>query len=74
MCLSKALLKRVKLARIRGQPLHREELMLVRLHGQQEAGTHRLAIEEYRAGAAGPLLAAHMGAAEAELVAEEIAQ
>ena len=44
------------------------------LYGEKQAGAHRLAVEQHGAGTAHAVLAAHMGAGETQLVAEEVAQ
>src|SRR5262249_44517408 len=51
-----------------------ENIMAVRLHREHQAGTRRAIIEEDRACPANAVLAAEMGAGEAELVADEISQ
>ena len=48
--------------------------MSVGLHREHQAGAHRLAVEEDRAGAADAVLAADVRAGQAELVAQEVAQ
>jgi len=51
-----------------------ENIVAVRLHREHQAGTRRAIIEEYGACPANAVLAAEMGAGEAELVADEISQ
>ena len=46
----------------------------VGLHGEHQAGAHRLAVEQHRAGAADAVLAAGMGAGEPELLAQAVEQ
>ena len=46
----------------------------VGLHGEQAARAHRDAVEPHRARAADAVLAADVGAGEAEAVAEEVGQ
>jgi len=46
----------------------------VSLGREHQAGAHRLAIEQYRAGAANPVLAPGMGAVQAKRVAKTIEQ
>src|SRR5262245_51337081 len=58
----------------RRDALHGENIMAVRLHREHQAGTRRALIEEDRACPANAVLAAEMGAGEAELVAAEISQ
>jgi hypothetical protein len=41
----------------------------VGLHREEQAGAHRLAVEEHGAGAADAVLAADVGAGQAEVVA-----
>ncbi len=50
------------------------DFMISRLHGEHQAGTHGLAIEQDGAGAADPVLAADMGTGQRQIVAEEIAE
>ena len=49
-------------------------LVAVRLHRQHQAGARRAAVEQDGAGAADAVLAAEMGAGQAELVAQEIGE
>jgi hypothetical protein len=58
----------------RRDTLNGEELMSVRLHREHQAGARRAAIEEDGACAADAVLAAEMGAGQAELVTHEISQ
>jgi hypothetical protein len=44
------------------------------LYGEKDAGSDRLAVKQDRAGAAGAVFAAYVGAGQAELVAQEIAE
>jgi hypothetical protein len=48
--------------------------MVVGLHRQHQAGTHRQTIEQHGTGAADAMLAADMGACERQIVAQEIAE
>jgi hypothetical protein len=58
----------------RSEALHGGDLPAVRLHGEEEAGPHRLTVEQHGTGAAHPVLAADVGSGEAQLVAEKVAQ
>ncbi len=71
---AEGLLQRVELAVAAGQPLDGGELVAVGLDRQHQAGAHRLAVDEHRAGAADAVLAADVGAGEAELVAQEVGE
>jgi len=72
--LAKRLLQRMQLARLGGEPLDRGELAAVKLHRKEQAGAHRVTIEQHGAGAADAVLAADVGTGEPELVAQEVAQ
>ena len=72
--LPERLLQRVELAGPRRQPLDRRQLAAVGLHGEHQAGAHRLAVEQDRAGAAHAVLAADVGAGQAQLVAQEVGE
>ena len=54
------------------EALNGRHLTPVCLHGQGQAGPDRLAVEQHRAGPADPVLAADVGAGQAEVVAEEV--
>ena len=58
----------------RRDALDGENIMAVGLHREHKAGTRRAVIEEDGACPADAVLAAEMGAGEAELVADEIGQ
>src|SRR5262249_58772712 len=55
-----------------GKTLDGDDLGALGLHRKDQASPHRLAIEQDRAGAAHAVLAAHMGAGEAQLVAQAV--
>ena len=75
MSIAKRLLQRVKLiATLWSQPLDGLDLMAVRLHRQQQAGTHRLAVEEHRAGTADPVLAADVSPGQPEVLTQEVGE
>ena len=57
-----------------GEALHSAQLGAAGLHREHEAGTHRFAVHEDRAGAAYAMLAAEMSAGEIQLLADEIRQ
>ena len=57
-----------------GQPLHRFDGRAIGLGGIDEAGARGLAVEQYGAGPAHPVLAADMGPEEPELVPKEISE
>ena len=56
------------------QALDRRDLATVALRGQCQAGQDRLAVEEDCAGPAGSLVAALLGAGQAEVVAQRVEQ
>ena len=58
-------LERVQRRRRRGEPLDGPQRPAVGLHGEHQAGAHRLAVELHRAGAADAVLAADVGAGQA---------
>src|SRR5262249_51942291 len=68
------LLQRVEGLGTGGQALDGVDAGAVGLDGQEKAAAHRLAVDEHGARAAHALLAAHVGAGEAEPVAEEVDQ
>src|SRR5262249_17095784 len=74
MVVAERFLKRGQLLVVRRDPLDREDLVPVRLHGEHQAGAGRLAVEQDGAGTAHAMLAAEMGAGEAERVTDEIRQ
>src|SRR5689334_16008378 len=57
-----------------GQPLDRRHLVPLAGHGQGQAGEHPPAIDPDRAGAAGALVAALLGAGEVEVLAQRVEQ
>jgi hypothetical protein len=59
---------------VRGQALHGGDLSPVGLDREDEAGAHRLAVEQHGARSAHPVLAPYMRAGETELMAQEVAQ
>src|SRR5205814_766754 len=71
VALPKTFLHRMQCA-ILGQTLDRGDLGAVRLHRQQRAGFHRLAIEQDSAGAAKTRLTSDMSARQLALVTEEM--
>ena len=50
------------------------DVAAVGLHGEHDAGAHRLAVEEHRAGAADAVLAADVRAGQTQLVPQEVAE
>jgi hypothetical protein len=44
------------------------------LHGEEQAGAHRLAVEQDRASAANAMLATNVRSRESEIVAQEIGE
>ena len=67
------LLQRMHLAALR-QAFDRADLGTVGLDGEHQAGAHGLAVDHHRTGAAHAVLAADMGAGQAQTVAQEIGQ
>ena len=59
---------------VNGEALDREEIMAIRLHREHQAGAHGLAVEQDGASAAHAVLAADVGAGQAEVLADEVAQ
>src|SRR5215472_4909822 len=57
-----------------GQALHRAHLGAVRLHAEHQAGAHRRAVNPDRARPADAVLAAHVGAGVAEVVAQHVGE
>jgi hypothetical protein len=72
--LTECCLKRVERVGCGGQSFDRHDLVTVRLHREEEARSHRVAVEEHRAGTADPMLATDVGAGQPELVPEEVAE
>src|SRR5712691_1366690 len=68
------LLQRMQLLVARRDALDGEDVVAVRLHREHQAGARRIAVEQDGAGAAHAVLAAEMGAGQAEIVADEIRQ
>src|SRR6202051_3384769 len=68
------LLQRVQGAVVNSDALDRQDLVPVGLHREHQARSRRIAVEENGAGAAHAVLAAEMGAGQAELMAQEIRQ
>ena len=56
------------------EPFDRADLLALRLHGEHQAGAHRLAVEDHRAGAADAVLAADMRAGLPAIVADGVDQ
>ena len=64
-----------RMERVHGsEPLHGLHLRPVRLHREGEAGARAVAVEEDGARAAHPVLAADVGAGEAEVLAQEVGE
>ena len=68
------LLDRMQRAVLGGERLDGADLVAGGLHREGQARAAGLAVDQHRAGAADAVLAADMGAGEAELVAEEIGE
>ena len=64
-------LERAKFAAL-GKPFDRADVATLRLRREHEAGSHRRAIDNYRAGAADAVLAPEMRAGEFELLAQTV--
>jgi hypothetical protein len=56
------------------QPLDGRDLVAIGLHGEHQAGTDRLAVEQDSAGTTYPVLATDMRTSQAQVVAQEIAE
>ena len=68
------LLHRVQLVRPCASPSTVRMCAALGLHGEHQAGAHRLAVDQHRAGAAHAVLAADMRAGEAAIVADGVGQ
>jgi hypothetical protein len=56
------------------QALHGHEVGAIRLHRQQQTGTHGFAVEENGTGAANAMFAAQVRALQVKLLAQEVRQ
>ena len=74
MVLVEGLLQRMQLVGARRDAFDGEDLVAVRLHREHQAGARRQPVQEDGAGAAHAVLAAEMGAGQAELVADEVGE
>ena len=68
------ILDHAEFARRRRQAFDRRDLVAVGLHREHQAGAHRLAVDQHRAGAADAVLAAGMGAVEQKILAQCVEQ
>ena len=57
-----------------GEPLHGTDLAALRLHGEQQARAHRLAVGQHGASAADAVLAPEVGAGQTAVLAQSIGQ
>jgi hypothetical protein len=57
-----------------GQSFNGLDGSVVRLHRQHQTGTHDIPVHPHRACAAHPVLAAHMGSGQLEILAQEVRQ
>src|ERR1700674_2361179 len=73
MMLHEGALQRMHLAATR-KSLDGADRLAVDLHGEHQAGAHRRAVDQHRAGAAHAVLAADMGAGLPAIVADRIGQ
>jgi len=73
MMVHERLLQRVQIVAVR-QTLDRADFPTVRLHGEHQAGAHRLVVDDDCAGAANAVLAADMGAGLPAVIADRIDQ
>ena len=67
------LLQRVQPVAV-GEPFHRPDLGAVGLGGEHQTASDRRAVEDDRAGAADPVLAAEMGAGQPAILADRIGE
>ena len=74
VALRECLLDRVEFAIVVGKPLDRQDVHALCLDGEQQARADRLVVDEDGAGASDPVLAAEMGAGQAELLAQDVGQ
>src|SRR5258708_5074053 len=72
MIVAERLLQRMQCLRVDRDALDGHDLVAVGLHREHQARPRRIAVEQNRAGAAHAVLAAEMGAGEAELMAQKI--
>src|ERR1700682_3037407 len=72
--LMECLLQRMQGLRVGRNAFDRHDLVAVGLHREHQARSRRIAVEQYSAGTAHAMLAAEMGAGEAELMTQEIRQ
>ena len=68
------ILEHAEFARRRREAFDGRDLVAVGLHREHQAGPHRLAIEQHRAGAADAVLAAGMGADQEQILAHGVEQ
>ena len=73
VALAERLLHRAEAA-VGAEPLDRGDVLPVDGDREEQAGPHRLAVEQHRAGAAHPVLAADVGAGQPQVVAQEVRQ
>ncbi len=71
--LNESLLQRMQLA-VRSQPLNRFHARSIGAGGLSDAGAHRIAVHDHRAGPAVPLAAAVLGPREMQLVPQHLQQ
>ena len=74
MSASKRGLKRIELACRGRKALDGLKIVPISLNGQHDARSHRLAIEQDRAGAAYAVLTTDMGAGQPEILSNEVAE
>ena len=67
-------LQRMQAVALRREPLDRRDRVTIGLRREHQAGTHRGAVEDHRAGSAYAVLAADVSAREQQVMAQEIAQ
>jgi len=72
MTFVKRLLHRMQRSAICGEALDRCHLVALRLHGEQQAGTHGRPVEQHRAAPAHAVLAPDVGAGQAQVVAKVV--
>ena len=70
---AKSGLQRVQILR-RTERLDGGHLAPFRLHAEQQTGARRVPVDEHRAGAADPVLAAQVGAGQPQAVAQRVGQ
>src|SRR5512140_2948589 len=73
MVFDEGALQRVELVAV-GESFDGADLLACGLHGEHQAGTHRIAVDNYRAGSAHPVLAARIRSGQPAFVAQRVGE